>query len=40
MAALEILREKYQLGLTKLFMKAGTGKALEELAEMDIDQMA
>ena len=31
MAALDIPREKYQLGLTKLFMKAGTGKALEEL---------
>ena len=27
MAALDIPREKYQLGLTKLFMKAGTGKA-------------
>jgi len=39
MAALEIPREKYQLGLTKLFMKAGTGKALEELAEMDVDKM-
>ena len=39
MAALEIPREKYQLGLTKLFMKAGTGKALEELAEMNVDEM-
>ena len=39
MAALDIPREKYQLGLTKLFMKAGTGKALEELAEMDVDTM-
>ena len=39
MAALEVPREKYQLGMTKLFMKAGTGKAIEELAEMDIDQM-
>ena len=39
MAALDIPREKYQLGMTKLFMKAGTGRALEELAEMDIDEM-
>ena len=39
METVEVPKDKYQLGRTKLFMKAGTGRALEELAEMDIDEL-